>query len=174
MSWWLRAGDERLFQGDLLTGCLVVYAPDLSSTEIPAGQTTVSTTVGEADVVLITQSCDMDPSNGSPPKVVSACIAVPLARAPQFAGKKKRESLRKGRVEGACLLASPENPNDGERALVVDFREIFSLSFEYALNRARACNPRWRLTPPYREHFSHSIGNYFSRIALEQQIPRFE
>ncbi len=39
--------------------------------------------------------------------------------------------MLKGRVEGLRLLASPTVPEDNRQALVVDFREIFSLPHDY-------------------------------------------
>jgi hypothetical protein len=41
----------------------------------------------------------------------------------------------KGRIAGLHLLASPIDPADNGKALVVDFREIYSLPHDYLARR---------------------------------------
>ena len=48
------------------------------------------------------------------------------------------EDLSKGRVEGLHLLASPNDPANNRDALVVDFRQIYSLPFNYLTRHAKA------------------------------------
>jgi hypothetical protein len=79
----------------------------------------------------------------------------------------------KGRVEGLHLLASPVNPADNRGALVVDFREIYSLPFDYLMGLAAQRGPRWRLRSPYLEHFSQAFARFFMRVGLPSTIPPF-
>jgi hypothetical protein len=67
-------------------------------------------------------------------------------------------------IEGLHLLASPTEPANNRGALVVDFREIYSLPFDDLVSRAPQFGPRWRL--PYLEHFSQAFARFFMRVGL--------
>ena len=71
------------------------------------------------------------------------------------------------------LLASPTNPDNNKEALVVDFREIQTLPYEYVLKHASNLNDRWRLKSPYLEHFSQAFARLFMRVGLPSAIPPF-
>ena len=81
--------------------------------------------------------------------------------------------MLKGRVEGLHLLGSPEHPENNRDALVVDFREIYSLPIAYLVSRAAELGQRWRLRSPYLEHFSQAFARFFMRVGLPSTIPPF-
>jgi hypothetical protein len=56
---------------------------------------------------------------------------------------------------------------------MVDFREIYSLPFDYLVSRAAQLGPRWRLRSPYLEHFSQAFARFFMRVGLPSTIPPF-
>lgn len=58
-------------------------------------------------------------------------------------------------------------------ALVVNFREIYSLSYEYILKHSTDIDCRWRLKSPYLEHFSQAFARLFMQVGLPSSIPRF-
>jgi hypothetical protein len=64
---------------------------------------------------------------------------------PLFAKKGRWNEVLKGRVEGLHLLASPTDPENNRDAMVVDFREIYSLPFDALTLRATQLSSRWRL-----------------------------
>src|SRR5205814_9512434 len=90
-----------------------------------------------------------------------------------FAKKGRWNEVLKGRIEGLHLLASPTNPADNREAWVVDFREIYSLPFDYLVGQATRLGPRWRLRSPYLEHFSQAFARFFMRVGLPSTIPPF-
>jgi hypothetical protein len=92
---------------------------------------------------------------------------------PGFAKKGRWNEVLKGRVEGLHLLASPAAPDDSHQALVVDFREIYSLPYAYLAAHATRLGPRWRLRSPYLEHFSPAFARFFMRVGLPSTIPNF-
>jgi hypothetical protein len=59
------------------------------------------------------------------------------------------------------------------QALVVDFREIYSLPFDYLAERTNLLGRRWRLRSPYLEHFSQAFARFFMRVGLPSTIPPF-
>jgi hypothetical protein len=71
------------------------------------------------------------------------------------------------------LLASPTVPDDNRQALVVDFREIYSLPHDYLADHAKRLGPHWRLKSPFPEHFSQAFARFFMRVGLPSTIPEF-
>ena len=109
---------------------------------------------------------------------MAACPIYPIVEYEKInqtlAQKGRWEEIRKGRVEALHLLASPLEPANNRLALVVDFREIYSLPFELLTNQAEAQQPRWRLKPPFLEHFSQAFARFFMRVGLPSAIPPFK
>ena len=71
------------------------------------------------------------------------------------------------------MLASPAVPDDNREALVVDFREIYSLPSDYLTDHAAQLGLRWRLLSPFLEHFSQAFARFFMRVGLPSTIPEF-
>jgi hypothetical protein len=92
---------------------------------------------------------------------------------PAFARRGRWNEVLKGRIEGLHMLASPAVPDDNRQALVVDFREIYSLPSDYLTDHAAQLGPRWRLVSPFLEHFSQAFARFFMRVGLPSTIPEF-
>jgi len=172
-AFWRQVNEPTLAQGDLLPKCLVpVFALEFG-TEV--AEQIEDIPVGEADLIIVTQSCDLENAKVS---LVALCPIYGLAEFeannPAFTKKGQWEAVRKGRVEGLHLLGSPENPEDNRGALVVDFGQIFSLPPGYLMKRATDLGNRWRLDSPFLEHFSQSFARYFMRVGLPSSIPPFK
>jgi hypothetical protein len=128
----------------------------------------------EYDLIVVTQSCDL--VNEPYPQFVVLCPIHPMVEFetinPNFK-KKQWNSVLSGRVAGLHLLASPTDPANNREALVVNFREIYSLPHNYLMRRVSELEWHWRLRSPYREHFSQAFARYFMRVGLPSDIPRF-
>src|SRR5439155_24680776 len=134
--------------------CFVpVFGPDLATAGIH------EVTADEYDLIVLTQSCDLEQGKV---RLVAACPIYAIAEFeavnPAFAKKGRWNEVLKGRVEGLHLLASPSTPADNHSALVVAFREIYSLPYDYLTTRAAQIGSRCRLRSPYLEHFSHAFA----------------
>ncbi len=159
-----------LFLEVALVNCFVPIslfeAPNLEEQEVE---------VQERDLIVLTQSCDLENRKA---RLVSLCLISTLpefeAVNPDFIKKGKWNEVRKGRVEGLHLLASPVNPEDSRGALVVDFREIYSLPFNYLTQHATQLENRWRLKSPFLEHFSQTFARFFMRVGLPSGVPEFK
>lgn len=166
---WAEINETALRQGDHLPHSLVpVFGLDLAAAD------THEVTADEYDLIVVTQSCDLEQGKS---RLVATCPIYPLVEFetvnPAFAKKGRWNEVLKGRVEGLHLLASPTNPPNNREALVVDFREIYSLSFDYLVVRAEQLGRRWRLRSPYLEHFSQAFARFFMRVGLPSTIPPF-
>jgi hypothetical protein len=168
-SFWVQVTGSSLAQGDFLPDCLVPhFRPDF-------GQTNNNVPVRHYDLIVVTQSCDLQN------KKISLVACSPIHRLeefetinPPFANKGRWEEVRKGRVEPLHMLASTAQPDKNRDAFVVDFREIYSLPVEYLSDHANRMGPRWRLQPPYLEHFSQAFARFFMRVGLPSTIPAFK
>lgn len=172
---WVQVNESTLMQGDYLPGCLVptpVFDPTNygKNSEIQD----VQIDVNELDLIVLTQSCDLESKKVGR---VLLCTIYHIAEFEENNSKFKKKGqwneVLKGRIEGLHLLASPTNPDNNKEALVVDFRDIHTLPYEYVLKHASNLNDRWRLKSPYLEHFSQAFARLFMRVGLPSAIPPF-
>ncbi len=168
---WVSVNELSLRQGDYLPGCFVpVFSPDF-----PQDGRQQNVPVDIFDLIILTQSCDLENKKAS---LVAMSPIYSLAEFekinPEFTKKGRWESVRKGKVEGLHLLASPTNPENNREAFVVDFRQIYSLPFDYLSLRASELGDRWRLQSPFLEHFSQAFARLFMRVGLPSSIPEFK
>jgi hypothetical protein len=167
---WGQISEPTLSQGDLLPRCLVpVPAVDFGTESGPSEGTAI-----EYDLIVLTQSCDLEQRKV---RLVATCPIFSLtefdAVKPAFARRGRWNEVLKGRIEGVHLLASPTVPDDNRQALVVDFREIYSLPFDYLTDQAIRLGARSRLVSPFLEHFSQAFARFFMRVGLPSTIPEF-
>jgi hypothetical protein len=165
-------GWSALGPGDLLPDCLLpVFAsePDLAASEV------ADQDFHGARLIVISQSCDLE---NQKLEFVALCAIYTLAEFEltnaEFAKKGVWESVRKGRVEGLHLLASPDRPDDNRRALVVDFGNVVSLPLAYLSQHAASLGQRFRLLSPFLEHFSQAFARFFMRVGLPAAIPPYK
>ena len=174
MKFWSQVETHILAQGDHLPGCSVPILPaDFSEAAAVNEGRIQQVQVSVVNLVLMTQSCDLE--NSKAPFV--ACC--PIHTLGEFEAQNtglnnsRWEAVRVCRVEGLHLLAGFTAPEDNLEALVVNFRQIFSLPIEYLETRASAVGPRWRLDSPYLEHFSQAFARFFMRVGLPSSIPSY-
>ena len=176
MSIWTEVTGNSLRQGDYLKGCMIPMM-ELGTSDANT-QASYTVPVGTDDLVVLTQSCDL--ANDTKPLFVALCPIVSLEEFSKvntkFLKSDKRELIRKGRVEGLHLLPSSENAKDNTKALVVDFRKIYSLPFASLEKHAESMGKRLRLSSPHLEHLSQSFARFFMRVGLpsEVEIPAYK
>ncbi len=171
MSFWHAVDGSELAQGDFLPQCVMplFLSPDSIQEE------TLDLPLVQADLIVVTQSCDLQ---NQKVQFVALCPIHSLEDFeeinPEFRRRGQWESVRKGRVEGLHLLASPTDPDNNRAALVVDFGHIVSLPFEYLVHHADSLAERWCLESPFLEHFSQAFARFFMRVGLPTAIPAFK
>ena len=160
-------GNEPLMQGDFITECPIVIPPSEISDE-------VEVRIVNYNVVIMSQSCDLAQRKLD---LVLVCPIWPLSefegRSEFFKSRKGKEALRRGNVPGYHLLNKCEIDGFKTDYLVVDFRTVYSVSFDFILNLATKRGKRLRLLPPYREHLSQAFARFFMRVGLPVDIPPF-
>lgn len=160
---------EPLLQGDFINSCPVVIPPGAIESA------KVSAEVIEYDVTILSQSCDLDERKID---LVLVCPVWPLNefenRSEFFKSKGGKEALRRGNVPGYHLLNKCEISGFETDYLVVDFRSVYSVPFDFILELAEKRDRRLRLLPPYREHLSQAFARFFMRVGLPVDIPPFK
>jgi len=160
---------EVLNQGDFIFNCPIIYPPNnLESPE------TLDVTLENYNVIVLTQSCDLENNK------VKLVLVRPFHRLnifceynPHFSNYKLKEAVRMGNLPGYHLLNSCPYL-EHEEYLIVDFKTVFSVSFDFLNNFKLKQSPRIQLQSPYREHLSQAFARFFMRVGLPTSIPRFE
>ena len=169
-SFWVEASsDEPIGQGEHLLSCEV---PEFGTHFKESNGNPAKIGLRAANLIVVTQSCDLANSK------VSHVALCPIYTLPEFEGgnpgvAKNWESIRQGRMEGLHLLGSQTDPRDNQSSLVVDFRQIYSLPFQYASTHAKSQTKRFRLRSPFLEHFSQAFARFFMRVGLPSPIPPY-
>lgn len=160
-------GDENVLQGDFVKDCPIVIPPS----EMSDG---VEIDVAEYNVVIMSQSCDLVQRKLD---LVLVCPIWPLGEFGKansyYRGREAKEALRRGYVAGYHLLNRCEVDGFETDYLVVDFRNVYSVPFDFLIDLAKTRGKRVRLLPPYREHLSQAFARFFMRVGLPVDIPPF-
>jgi hypothetical protein len=172
-TFWDAITGGSLAQGDYLPNCPVpFFPPNYGQTE---GDSVVGVTVRFTDLIVVTQSCDLENNKVS---LVALCPIFTIGQlkdADAKYGKSDRlEEIRKGKFEALHMLSSPTDPTNNWDSRIVDFREIHSLPVEFLKNHATTFENRWRLKSPYLEHFSQGFARFFMRVGLPSAIQKFK
>lgn len=177
MSKWYEVVSSRgLEQGDLLRE---VPVPQVVGVQWPMRDgASVGVQVAFRDLVVLTQSCDLESD-----KVDEVLVAVILSYQqlwdkiggtnPFLKSSAWRKSLRQGEQPAYCLLQNL----DGEAAdhyAIADFHHLYSLPKKYLEEAAERQPGRLRLVAPYREHLAQSFAKYMMRVGLPITLHAFD
>ena len=161
-------GEDDLMQGDFIKDCPVLIPPlEISNS--------IEVKIINYDVVIMSQSCDLVQRKLD---LVLVCPVWSLnefeKRGDFFKSKKGKEALRQGNVPGYHLLNRCKIDGFETEYLVVDFRSVYSVPFDFIVELAQKRDKRLRLLPPYREHLSQAFARFFMRVGLPVNIPPFK
>lgn len=170
-SFWIEVAGDRLAQGDYLPNCPVPVFPN------DYGQSADASSVGvrSCDLIVVTQSCDLENDKVSLVAMCPIFTVVQLKAIDEKYGRADRlEEIRRGKWEALHMLSSPVLPADNWDVRVVDFREIHSLPVPFLGHHASKVGNPWRLKSPYLEHFSQAFARFFMRVGLPSSIRSFK
>lgn len=162
--------NEPLRQGDFINSCPVVVPPK----SIVQGAK-IKADVFEYNVTIMSQSCDLEQ------KKIDLVLVCPFwslneleERSDFFKGREGKETLRRGNIPAYHLLNECELQGFSSNFIVVDFRSVYSVPFQFLSDFAKNNGKRLRLLPPYREHLSQAFARFFMRVGLPIDIPPFK
>lgn len=172
--WYGVVDTDFLEQGDFFFSCPVLD-PKVSVTAETGSTLDVQAVIREYDVLILSQSCDLQQSKL---ETVLVCPHWPLETFAKgnthFQTPRGKEDIRRGNAPGYHMLAACDLPGFPNSIRVVSFRQIFSLPFQYVTELARQRTTRLRLLPPYREHLAQAFARFIMRVGLPVDITSFK
>jgi hypothetical protein len=175
-----------LMQGDFILDCPVVAWRD-QPIEFASGQEAESLKVASqvivADVIVMTQACDLENEKVSnvilcPHYTLSAykkLWEVEMGARGQNPNTKAWKGFCDDVKDGFQWNLAMLNEDDDMKAehRIVDFHEVFTAPrvFLESLLKGRT-HGRLRLLPPYREHLSQAFARFFMRVGLPSPITK--
>lgn len=174
-DWYEVVSTPTLFQADLLLGCPV---SKVIATQFPLPDEDVPITSAEIDLIVLTQSCDLDSDKVdevllAAVREYSTMVAEDGDRNPAIKGQTWRTSVQRGEQPPYCLLPPHEAEPPMDWALI-DYHHLFSLPKPYLEAFADSRGKRLRLKVPYREHVAQSFARYMMRVGLPTPLHAFD
>jgi hypothetical protein len=175
-------------QGDLIFDCPLIHwqSKDIElqgdhSSEALKG----STEVISADVVVLTQACDLEYFK------VNNVILCPHVSLGEYRASWEAEMRKKsqnptdkawsshcgdicdGFVWNLAMLNSFETDEHTIDIRIVDFHEVYTVPRKFLESLLKVRNEQgYRLLPPYREHLSQAFARFFMRVGLPTEIKK--
>ena len=143
-----------------------VLEPQLDIQVPPDAESYIEGKVREYDVIVVTQSCDLEKGKI---ETVLVCPVISIDKFDQ--SKDNKEKIRRGFMPGYHMLNSCALDGFTSPIKIVSIRQVFGLPFDYIQNMASHSRPRLRLLPPYREHLAQAFARFIMRIGLPNDIP---
>lgn len=170
--WYQIVEGDQILQGDILLNCPILMP---MSIEAEVTNDPIRATVSLYDVVVMSQSCDLEEGK------IEAALVCPhwslddlSKKSDFFKSSKGKEETRRGNVPGYHLLNECAHPEATCGIRVVDLRSVFTVPIPVARSHAAGVGKRARLLPPYREHLSQAFARCFMRVGLPSSIARFK
>jgi len=163
------SGDAPLEQGDFFSECPII----IPSSKVEPGKQFAKAEI--YNVVVLSQSCDLEHDKLD---LVLVCPIWPLndieKRNDFLKSKNGKNALRQGNLPNYHLLNKCGIRGFESDYIVVSFRDVFGIPFNYLVSLANTDTRRLRLLTPYKEHLSQAFAKFFMRVALPIDIPPFK
>lgn len=170
--WYASVEGDEIQQGDIVMDCPIFTPP--SDLQFDPDSTTVFDWE-ERDVVVMSQSCDMEKGHEKITEVLLCSVwRKSEINAGHLSSLKGLEDARRGNLPSYVIIADCALPDLRREICVVDFRRVYSLPLDFFRHRAALQSPRIRLLPPYREHLAQGFAKFFMRVGLPVNVPPFK
>jgi len=164
-------------QGDIIPNCPVFRPPENLKWPPQQDEEEAEFTVGNQDIIIMSQSCDLEAQQKSDMWLVLLCPIWKLSEAESanafLRSSYGKEECRKGHMHGYHMIAECSDERWRNEISIVSFREVLSLPLNFLRNFAQSLGSRPRMRSPYREHLAQSFARYFMRVGLPVNIPPF-
>jgi hypothetical protein len=166
-GWWEHTAGTALEQGDLL-----LDIPIYSTRGAASDPHVVQVETELADVVVVTQTCDLDNDKVDRILVAGAQPWRVFAGNQYAAGNTGvkssgfHQNLVRGNIPALTLLAAAGNTIPTIDWTIVDFRDLAVIQRVDIDAHTRRTTSRLRLRSPYKEHFAQAFARYFMRVGL--------
>jgi hypothetical protein len=159
-----------LAQGDLLTNVEVPLS--VHPTAIEGDDAPFSLDIPTANVVILTQTCDL--LKNEPVHILVAQFdSFSHLKSLRQVNQQDRKQIRRNQRHYYRLMPERLVEPTAEWC-VVDFRLMYLVPKQYLQTHALGLGDRLRLLPPYREALAQGVANYLGRVALDDDLERFD
>ena len=138
---------------------------------LSSAEETIQADVFTYDVVIITQSCDLQQNKVD---YVTVCPHWDFDQAkkenPSLGKSGTIEQILKRRMARYAMIDAADFPNLKMSIRIVDFGQVFSIPKENLSALAAKSGKRLRLLPPYREYLAQCFAGFFMRVGLPEEI----
>ncbi len=177
-DWYEVVEGPRLLQGDILFRCPILALEEAIPWP-PDKLESVSLGWEEQDVLVLTQSCDLENEKVGHVLVAKVISWPNLVQFESQAGNPfvKSKEFRKKLIEGnipGMLLLQKRSVNPSLTWSIVDFRHLFTLPKPFLVQVATNAGRRLRFCSPYREYLAQGFARLFMRVGLPQDLKSFE
>lgn len=170
-QWYTLKNGLPLEQGDILKEAQVV----VPSHKFLTGATQ-EVGVATADVVILTQSCDLAHHGKTNWVQVAKLIDIKelFPSYPSLSGtdRSKLNAIIKGYTPNYHMIEECNIGGYTSLKKIIDFREVFNLPIEYVQELAIQ-QEFISLNSPYKEHLSQAYARFYMRVGLPTNIPLF-
>jgi len=159
-------------QGDFIDNCPLIKPPDeLNLDQAETVQFSETLTIKTLNTVVLSQSCDLEHEK------IEIVLVCPYYTTDEFLNgisnqaerRKRLKDLKQGHLPSYHLIDKDESSNVATLR-VVDFRNVYGVSYSFLKHYAKSIQSRPRLLPPYREHLSQAFARFFMRVGLPNDI----
>lgn len=169
-------------QGDIIFGCPIftVKYPDTSDVNLEelykdGGKFRPRIQRFRANVIVMTQACDLEVRPGEEnPKVESVLVAT-LADVEQPLTNRKLNYLKEIaslRRPNLYLLRESNYIDLPMDYKIVEFNSLYTIPWRLLNDFVKLNGPRLRLREPYLSHLSQHFGRFFSRIGIPDDMKK--
>ncbi|CAG0964665.1 hypothetical protein FLAV_00893 [Flavobacteriales bacterium] len=160
---------SQILQGDFVLNCPIIIPPVTFEDE-------QDVSVKLLNAIIMSQSCDIE--NGKV-DIILVCPYynledfLPLHPTSKDGSKGSRKKVIDNLLHGNypnCHILQKDIDLNIKDYLVVDFRNVYGIHYEFLKNHISKISNRNRLLPPYREHLSQAFARYFMRVGLPINI----
>jgi hypothetical protein len=169
--WYSVVSGPEILQGDVIYDCPIIMPTGEMPEHAIGTEYTLAAEIRTYDVVIMSQSCDLEQQK------LDLVLVCPHWSLKEFMDKddylkssKGRTDLKRGNIPGYHVLNKCDLERWTNEARVVDFRNVYSLPYDFLKNLAINRGERLRLLPPYREHLSQAFARFFMRVGLPVQV----
>jgi hypothetical protein len=156
---------DNLMQGDFVPDCPIIIPPE-------DFQGDKKLNVKLTNSIILSQSCDLEHNKID---IVLVCpyynLETLLENHPdnkQNSNKTRTrviDNLKQGHYHSYHLMQKDINLNIADN-IVVDFRNVYGIGYDFLKQHIYKLETRIRLLPPYREYLSQAFARYFMRVGL--------
>jgi len=175
-----------LTQGDLILDCpIITWMPSVVELRgaVEADVLKASMTAQYADVVVMTQACDLEQNRianvilcphlelGEYRRAWTAELETMRQNPTEKAWKRHIADIKDGHMWNLAILNKRDDAQISTCHRVVDFHEVFTVPRTFLESYlSQRGTPRLRLLAPYREHLSQAFARFFMRVGLPTPV----